>query len=62
MIAIFGKSATMQMSKDDKQEGGSSFQDKELQDFVNKLRDNQKDMPPEFAKIVDEHFWELFDE
>ena len=23
------------------------------------LEDNQKDLPPEFSKIVDKHFWEL---
>lgn len=49
----------MKTHEDENQEQENSFQDKELQDFVNRLRDNQKDMPPEFSKLVDEHFWEL---
>lgn len=26
---------------------------------LNRLAYEQKDMPPEFQKLVDEHFWEL---
>ncbi len=30
-----------------------------LQKFYSKLFDNMQDLPPEFDKLVDEHFWEL---
>ena len=30
-----------------------------LEDFADWLRDNQEDIPPEYVKVVDEHFWEL---
>jgi len=30
-----------------------------LEDFTDWLRDNQEDIPPEYVKVVDEHFWEL---
>jgi len=30
-----------------------------LSDFYDKLLNNVEPMPPEFSKLVDEHFWEL---
>lgn len=33
--------------------------EKELEDFLKKLIENQKDMPEEFKSIVDKNFWEL---
>ena len=30
-----------------------------LKDFVEKLVSNQKDLEPEYAKVVNDHFWEL---
>ena len=30
-----------------------------LQEFHSKLVDNMQDLPPEFGKLMDEHFWEL---
>ena len=27
--------------------------------FVKELSENQKDLPPEYSKFVDDHFWEL---
>jgi hypothetical protein len=33
--------------------------DKILKDFINKLVNNQKDIPEDIQEIVNEHFWEL---
>jgi hypothetical protein len=33
--------------------------DEELREWCG-LAENQKPLPPEFSKVVDEHFWELF--
>lgn len=30
-----------------------------LDEFARKLVDSQQDLPPEFQKVLDEHFWEL---
>lgn len=30
-----------------------------LLDFAKKLAAEQKDLPPEFAKIINDHFWDL---
>ncbi len=30
-----------------------------LQEFAAKLEANMRDLPPEFSKLVDEHFWEM---
>jgi hypothetical protein len=31
-----------------------------LEDFACKLASEQKDLPPEFAKVINECFWDLF--
>ena len=33
-------------------------QDKAIAEFVKKLKD-QKELPPEYSKTVDKHFWDL---
>lgn len=33
--------------------------DKSLEGIVRRLRHMQEDLPPEFQKIVDNHFWDL---
>ena len=33
-------------------------QDKAMAELVEKLK-NQKDLPPEYSKTVDKHFWDL---
>lgn len=35
--------------------------DEILKDFVEKIR-QQEDLPDEYRKVLDEHFWELVDE
>lgn len=30
-----------------------------LRDFANKLLSEQKPIPPEFSRLVDDHFWDL---
>ena len=49
-------------SKDDLPVGENSYQDKDLLDFFNFMKENMEDTPPEITKLVNEHFWELFDE
>lgn len=36
--------------------------DKILEEFFDKLINNQESLPPEFEKVIDEHFWELLEE
>jgi len=33
-----------------------------LVEFCDKLFANQEELPPEFRKVIDDHFWELVDE
>jgi len=40
----------------------NTSEDKTLKEFIEKLVNNQEDLPPEFAKVIDEHFWELLEE
>ncbi len=35
--------------------------EKILEAFVGGIMDNQKDLPPEFQKVVDDNFWELLE-
>ena len=30
-----------------------------IEEFLNKLLDGMEDSPPEYSKVIDEHFWEL---
>lgn len=30
-----------------------------LEEFKKKLIESQEDLPPEFQKVLDDHFWEL---
>ncbi len=32
-----------------------------LKEFTEKFISNQKDLPPEFQKVVDDNFWELLE-
>jgi len=36
-------------------------EDKILKDFLEKLLNNQKDLPPEFQRVIDNNFWELLE-
>ncbi len=36
--------------------------DESIAEFHKKLVENQKDLPPEFQKVLDDHFWELLEE
>ena len=37
-------------------------EEKILQEFAEKLLENQEDLPPEFQKVIDDHFWELVEQ
>lgn len=37
-------------------------QDTILDDFLKKFLSEQTELPPEFQKVVDDHFWELIDD
>ena len=45
--------------KDENLVGENSYQDSEFLDFFNFMKENMEDTPPEFSKLIDEHFWEL---
>ena len=32
-----------------------------LKEFIEHMVDNQKECPPEFRELINEHFWELVD-
>lgn len=43
-----------------KREGDICTEDKQVfADFERRLRAAQEDLPPEFAKVLNDHFWEL---
>ena len=38
------------------------LREKTIREFEENLLSNQKDIPPEFAKLINEHFWDLVGE
>lgn len=40
-------------------ESGSKSHQRIVDEFIEKLANSQQDLPPEFAKVVDDYFWEL---
>lgn len=37
-------------------------QDNVLDDFLKKFISEQEELPPEFRKVIDDHFWELIED